>query len=92
MPNHNFTQEYTDVKLIVSSRESALVEIQNFYNSLISIIDDMAVIDADSPRKAAFATMYQKIDDSFTRQEFDVYLAKITTLKTHLEDEGWIPE
>lgn len=90
MSNHNLTQEYTDCKSIVGHRDSALVEIQNFHNSIKSIIDEMAIIDADSPRRAAFETIYGKMTDDFTRQSFDAYLAKIQALKTHLEDEEWI--
>ena len=84
------TEEYTDCKSIIGHRDSADVEIQNFYNSLTTIIDEMAVIDADSPRRAAFETIYGKMTDDFTRQNFDVYLAKITALKTHLETEEWV--
>lgn len=85
------TQEFIDCKEIISQRDSADVEILNFYNSLVTIIDLMTIVDADSPRRAAFETMYGKVDAAFTRQEFDVFLAKIATLKTHLEDEEWIP-
>lgn len=90
MSNHNLTQEYIDCKSIVGHRDSALVEIQNFHNSIKAIIDEMVVIDADSPRRAAFETIYGKMTDDFTRQNFDVYLEKITALKTHLEDEEWV--
>lgn len=90
MSNHNLTEEYIDCKSIVGHRDSALVEIQNFHNSIKAIIDEMAVIDADSPRRAAFETIYGKMTDDFTRQDFDDYLAKIQTLKTHLENEGWV--
>ena len=86
------TTEYSDCKGIVGLRASAGVEIVNFHTSLVSIIDAMAVINADQPRRAKFDTMYGKIDDSYVPNDFDDFLIFITTLKTHLEDEGWIPE
>lgn len=92
MSNHNFTQEFSDCKSIIGYRDSCGVEVKNLYNSLVSIVDKMATVDADSPRKAAFATMYNKIDGTFTRQAFDALLVKIEALKTYLEDEEWIEE
>lgn len=86
------TQEYLDCKEIIGIRASAGVEIVNFHSSLVAIIDLMTTINADQPRRAKFDTMYGKIDDSYVANDFDDYLTFITTLKTHLEDEGWIPE
>lgn len=86
------TQEYEDCQEIITKISSSEVEVQNFYNSIVSMIDTMVVIDADAPRRAKFDTMYGKIDGAYNKQAFDAYIASLQALKTNLEDNGFIPE
>ncbi len=86
------TQEYLDCDFIISRKNSSNIEVQNFYNTVVLILNRMATINADTPRRAKFDTLYGKIDSAYNKNTFDAYVDALQELKTYLEDEGWIPE
>jgi len=86
------TQEYEDCEDIITRKASSEVEVQNFYNTIVLIIDAMATIDADQPRRAKFDTMYGKIDAAYNKAVFDDYIADLQAMKSYIEDNGFVPE
>jgi len=88
----SYTQEFIDCDFIIKRKTSAEVEGQNIYNTVVLILDEMAVINADYPRRAKFDTMMGKIDGTYNKNTHDAYILSLQELKDYLVDEGWIPE
>lgn len=88
----SLTQEYQDCNFVITRKASAQVEGQNIFNTIVLILDEMAVIDADQPRRSKFDTMYKKIDDGYDKNTHDAYIVALQALKDYLVDEGWIEE